>query len=242
MATKRKIPRSTMPDDRRALPEDAGQRVSPEARRAGRAERIGLAERRRCGRDGLGGHRVMEPASLADPRVEEPVGQVDDEVHEHVQHGNDQGEALDDHVVAAGDRLVDRPADAGQVEDRLGEDGPGQEPAQLQADDGHDRQERVAGGVPQHDRAFAEALRPGRPHVVQAEHLEQAGAGDPGDDGERDRAQGDHRQDEVAQRVAEGAPLAGDERRGDVQPGDEVEHAAQAARRRSRGARPRRAT
>ena len=57
-----------------------------------------------------------------DPRVEEAVRDVDEQVDHDVDEGDEQGEALDDHVVAAGDRLEQRPPDAGQVEHGLGQD------------------------------------------------------------------------------------------------------------------------
>ena len=114
-----------------------------------------------------------------------------------VADGDDEREALDDDVVAAADRLEQRLAHAGQVEDRLGQDRAGQERAELQPDDRDHRQQRVAHAVADDHRPLLEALGPGRPDVVEAEHLEQARAGHPGDDRERDRAERDGRQDEV---------------------------------------------
>ena len=60
--------------------------------------------------------------------------------------------------------------------------------------------------------ALVEALGSSGPDVVEAEDLEQARAGDARDDRQRDRAQGDGRQDEVPDRVDERVPLARDER------------------------------
>ena len=54
---------------------------------------------------------------------------------------------------------------------------------------------------------LGQALRPRRPDVVEAEHVEEARAGDPGDDRQRDRPQHDRRQDQVAERVDEEPPL-----------------------------------
>ncbi len=78
---------------------------------------------------------------------------------------------------------------------------PPKQGAELETDDRHDRQQRVAERVAQDDAPFAEPLGARRPHVVAAEDVEQAGAGDAGDDRQRDRAQRDRRQDQVAERV-----------------------------------------
>ena len=69
-----------------------------------------------------------------------------------------------DDVVTAGDRLEHRPPDARQVEHRLREHRPGQQRAELEADDRHHGQERVARRVPDDDRPLGESLRPRRPN------------------------------------------------------------------------------
>ena len=98
-------------------------------------------------------------------------------------------------------------------EDRLGQDGTAEEQPGLQADDRGDRQHRVAQDVAAVDPAGGQALGPGRPDVVLVEDLEDGRAGDPGDDGQRDRAQGDRRQDEVPDDVEElGDVVVDDER------------------------------
>ena len=77
--------------------------------------------------------------------------------------------------------------------------------------------------MPEHDGALVHALRPGGPDVVQPEHVEQARAGHPGDDRERDRAEGDGRQDHVADRVDEELPVERDDRVEDVHVREEVQ-------------------
>ena len=168
------------PDDRRALAEDVaracratGSTASP--RRVGaRAARTGPAAARmpdRCaGRQPPSVRAVRwSRSSRPDPRVEEAVRDVDEEVDEDVDHGDDQDEALDDDVVAADDRLVQRPPDARQVE-RWSRSGRRRtnSAAELQADDRHDGQERVPRRVPDDDRPLPEALGPRGPDVVEA--------------------------------------------------------------------------
>ena len=105
------------PTPRVALAEDVAERVAPEAGRlragGGLEQDVGGGGRRSsCGRS-LG-------RSL---RVEEGVADVDDRLTTRNDDRDHEREALDHGEVARRDRLVDGPADAGQVEDRLGQDG-----------------------------------------------------------------------------------------------------------------------
>src|SRR4030042_7138976 len=61
---------------------------------------------------------------IANPRVYDRVDDVDDDVHQDKGDGHDQGQRHDDVVVPALDRLEGETADAGDAEDRLGEEGP----------------------------------------------------------------------------------------------------------------------
>ena len=61
-------------------------------------------------------------------------------------------------------------------------------------------------------RRRRQALRARRAHIILAQDFEHRGAGHAGDDGERNGAEHDRGQDEMAQRVEEGAVLIGEER------------------------------
>ena len=61
-----------------------------------------------------------------------------------------------------------------QGERRLGEDRAAEQQAEVQAEDGEDRRQRGAQPVLDHDRAFRQALGPGRADVVLAHRLQHA--------------------------------------------------------------------
>ena len=68
-------------------------------------------------------------------------------------------------------------------------------------------------------------LRPGGADVVVAEHVDQARAGHPGDDRQRDRADGDRREDQVLGGVDDDLPVPLQQPVEHLEVGDEVEHA-----------------
>src|SRR6478609_11600367 len=64
---------------------------------------------------------AMSVMSVPDPRVEQGVGQVDKQVHQHVDAGEQDDDALDDRIVAPRDGVHHQAADAGDVENGLGD-------------------------------------------------------------------------------------------------------------------------
>ena len=127
-------------------------------------------------------------------------------------NGEDQDDGLDDQVVVVLDRIDDVAADAGPGEDRLRDDGAGEQTADLEADDRRDRQPCVAHDVARVDALVGQPLGSCRPDIVLVGDVEDGGAGDPRDDSEGDRAQRDGRQDEVADRVPERLEIQRQER------------------------------
>ena len=101
---------------------------------------------------------------------------------------------------AVGDGLQDQPADAGQGEDVLDHDGPGQEVGELQPHDGEDGNHGVAQHVPPQGGAPGQALGAGGADIVLAHRVEQRGAGETREDRALDRGQRDGRQDQRRQR------------------------------------------
>ena len=110
-------------------------------------------------------------------------------------------------VVAVGDGVDGEAADAGPGEDRFGDDGSGEQRAELQAEDGEDGDHGVAQGVAVDDGALGQAFGAGGADVVLAELFEHGGADHAGEDGGERSAHGDGGEDEVAR--SEPAPETG---------------------------------
>ncbi len=72
------------------------------------------------------------------------VGQIDDQVHGHDDDGDEHHEVLHHRIVAPADRLDQEAGDAGDVEDRFGDDQAAEQERGLDADGGDDRQHGVA--------------------------------------------------------------------------------------------------
>src|SRR5436190_14261179 len=79
--------------------------------------------------------------SVPHARVEEGVDDVHDQVQQDDEERAHEHRALDGVEVALLDGVVGQAADAGDVEDRLGEDRPAEEDAEIQPEDGDDRRD-----------------------------------------------------------------------------------------------------
>src|SRR6266571_5240675 len=91
----------------------------------------------------------------------------------------------------------DQSAEPGPAEHGLDDDRPGQEIAELQPEDRQHGNEGVLESVAEDHAPPGQTFRPGRAHVVLAEHLEHARPGQPGDDGGGDGPQRDRGENEV---------------------------------------------
>src|SRR5689334_4217472 len=163
---------------------------------------------------------VMAFSPHSHPGVQHAVRQVYDQVDHDVHDRDDEDGALQDGVVLVENRAVDLLPDAGEGEHGLGQDRTREQQAQLQADRGDHRQHRVAQHVPPPDHRRGQALGLGRAHVVLVDDVEHGGPGDPDDDRQRDRAEGDRGQDEVFDRVPGRVVLPGEEAVEDEKVGD----------------------
>src|SRR5215212_7429989 len=94
----------------------------------------------------------------ADAWVDDRVEQVHEQVDDDVRRRRHQHDSLDHRVVALEDRVDRQLAEAGQTEDPFGDDGAGDQRAELQADDRDDDDQAVAQGVHADDRPFVEPL------------------------------------------------------------------------------------
>src|SRR5262245_60048552 len=88
------------------------------------------------------------------PGVQVGVGKVDDEIQPDHHRGHDQVDRLHDGIVQAGERLEEEQAHPGQAEDCLDNDRAADVERHLQADQAHDRDQRVLERVAQHDSAL----------------------------------------------------------------------------------------
>jgi len=91
---------------------------------------------------------------------------VGEEVDGDVGKADGEDAALDEGIVAVGDGGEGEAADTGPAEDRLGDDGSGEERAELETDDGEDRDECVPQRVAINDGAFRQAFGAGGADVV----------------------------------------------------------------------------
>ena len=121
------------------------------------------------------------------------------------QHG-----ALDHRQVALLDRVVGEPADAGDVEDGLGEDRAAEQDADVEPEDRDDRRDRAAHAVAQDDAALAQALGARGADVVLAHHLDQVAAQQPRVDRRERGGEHEPRQDQRREPLARVAELAAD--------------------------------
>ena len=126
-------------------------------------------------RDGC--HECARSAVVADARIEKAVKDVDRQVGEGEDADHDHHQGLGHVVVVVGDRLDEQLADTVEVEHLLGDDEAAHQERELDADDGDDRQQRVAQRVPAHDQLVKQSLGAGRAHIVLAQHLEHGRAG-----------------------------------------------------------------
>src|SRR3989454_4191970 len=133
---------------------------------------------------------------MAETRIERAVRQVHQEVDRDDAGRDEERDALHHRQVARGDGAEGQAAEAGKHEHRLEDDAAGEELADLEAGDRHDGDQRVAQRVLDDDHALGHALRPRRPHVVFAHHVEPGRARGPHEDGGLEHAQRDRGQDE----------------------------------------------
>src|SRR5215475_7852494 len=140
-------------------------------------------------------------SAVADAGVEVSIGDVGEEIDQHEGGGDDEQRALHHGIVAREDALDDQPSHSGQREDRLGEHGAAQVVAELEAEDGENRDHGVAEGMPIDDEPIRDALGARRAHVILAQHLEHRGARGARDHGGRSRPQHEGRHHEVCGRA-----------------------------------------
>src|SRR5712692_8918225 len=109
--------------------------------------------------------RTWATRSEPDARVDERIDGVDRQIDCHKSDGVHQHDARDQRIIARGDAGDQEVADAGPREHGLHDDRASEQGAQLEADDGHDRDQGVAQDVAPEDHAVHQALGPRHEHV-----------------------------------------------------------------------------
>src|SRR5712691_5610639 len=111
-------------------------------------------------------------SGIANPRVEVAVDDVGEQVGEDDDDRGHEQPRHDGVEVELVELVAEVEAHAVEAEDRLGDDRPAEQAADVERDHGHERDEGVAEDV-LHDHApFRKALRPRGAHVVGVDHLE----------------------------------------------------------------------
>src|SRR4029453_17854374 len=118
------------------------------------ASRAPAARRSTFQRTALNGARLPRPgrrSARSDPGIDPAIEHVDHEVAHDEAHGDQQHDALHERVVAGKYRVDHEASDTGQGEDVFGDDRAADQRAELQAEDGHDGDQRVSSHmVPEH--------------------------------------------------------------------------------------------
>src|SRR5437762_3820144 len=180
---------------------------SARSRRHARAYGPGLAGRRGSGRcDPCSAATIGARPTLggADPGVDEAIRHVDEKIGDHVGRRGEQDHALYHRVVLRDDRVDRELPDPLPREDRLDDHAAGEEAAELETDDRHHWDERVAHRVTEKHAARREPLRVRRPHVLAPEHVEERRAREPRDEARALVAEDEGRKDEPVEAARAG--------------------------------------
>src|SRR5271155_3078116 len=115
------------------------------------------------------------------PRVHGDVEEIDDEIDDHEQRRDQQEVGRHDRNVRVLNRLQEELAHAGPGEHRLGDNRESDDRAELQADDGNHRHQRISESVMEMHRSLGKPPGPREPDVVGSQDLEHLGAHQPHD-------------------------------------------------------------
>src|SRR2546426_10781316 len=97
---------------------------------------------------------------VTDAGIEDGIERVHGEIDENDRGDDDEVDALDDRIVALGDRLEEEAPKPGQPEDRLDDDGAAEDLRDLDAEHGEHGDEGVLQAVLEDHGALAEPLGP----------------------------------------------------------------------------------
>src|SRR3954451_2376262 len=106
---------------------------------------------RRLPERSMGLTRQQFQSSSSQPRVEQDIGDISQKAHQQENGSSTQNDGLDDGIVAAEDAVDDHFTETRYAEDLFSQHGTGQKLAKLQCPEGHNRNQRIGQGMPQHD-------------------------------------------------------------------------------------------
>ncbi|QTK82646.1 Hypothetical protein AT6N2_L1958 [Agrobacterium tumefaciens] len=168
---------------------------------------------------GFGSHRHL---LRADARIDKPVGDIDQKVdaddHQR-QHGDD---GLEHRIITRTDGIEGERSEARPVEDALDNDDAAEQPAELQAEIGDERNGTVAQRMFVENLAFTQALGARHHDILRAQRIEHGGAHKADIGGRQDDTHGDRGHD-VARKTTHAAGRQPAERDGE----QEHEHRGQ---------------
>ena len=145
--------------------------------------------------------RVRGPRTLMalHPRIEIDVEHVDQQVDGEERDREDHDRALRRREIAGDDGADREPADAGPGEHGLRHHGAAEQERRLQADQGDDRDQRIAQRVMHDHDGLAQALGARGAHEIGAQHFQHGGACQPRDRSDQHQAKRQRRQDQARQ-------------------------------------------
>lgn len=138
----------------------------------------------------------------AHPRIDEDVDNVGKKIDGDVGDGDEKNAALEKRIIAGLDGLNSEAADARPGEDGFGDDGTGEKSAELKAENGDDRNERVAKGVTEQNSGFGKSLGAGGADIIGRQLFDDRTAHHARQDGGKSGTEGDGREDEVREAPA----------------------------------------
>src|SRR5262245_36521246 len=198
-------PAVKMGASRRAVSMAFGSRGASQG--ASRASTAIAATRTRPNSAALLRRNMRMTSVIADARVEDRVEEIHHEVDDHEGGGDEEHAALHQRVVARLDGAHHHGAEPRPREDGLREDRATQQKADLDAQHGDDRVDRILEHVTGYHRALGQALGACGADIVLSDDLEHAGAREARQRRRRGGAERDSGQNEVPQHVRHAAAV-----------------------------------
>src|SRR6516165_9536171 len=129
-------------------------------------------------------------------RIDKMIEQVDDEVDRDKKEADQSQIGSHDWDVGKGHCLDEHQAHARPLKDGLGDDGKGDDRAELETGNSYHWYQRVLESVPEIDRPVGQSARPREFDVVGAQYLDHLGTDQPHDQGHLKQRQGHGWQDD----------------------------------------------
>src|SRR5262249_20981851 len=161
-------------------------------------------ESRRRRRGATATSTAVSSTAMADPRVEHGVEHVDREIEQHEADRDEQHDALQDDEIPRVDGADQQATDARQREDRLHDDRAADQPPDVDAAHGHERERGGLERMHQEDAGGAQSLGLGHGDVILLQRRDHVAAEHPHQHrpfAERQRQRRQHETLQVAERI-----------------------------------------